>query len=145
MTTPRTLFKFGSGLTGENINGYSTEGAARKAAFHKDGKKFLKQLATELALTPGSYDIRSNLGGIAVSGEVTLHAEHIYVQLAETARPGAQILYRHCQGRKDYCGGQNNMVSVKSLVTAEEQTRFWQNCTRVLTGAVLSNAESRWQ
>ena len=47
----------------------------QKRAFHATGRKRLKSLAAALGFEPGSYDLRSNLGGIAVSGEVTMHHE----------------------------------------------------------------------
>jgi hypothetical protein len=128
------LLNIGDGLTARNIDAYSDEGALRKAAFHQDGKQFLKSLAKALALRPGSFDIRSNLGGIAVSGEVTLHHERLYVQLSESATgPGVSILYRACQGRKDYSGGRNHFCSIDGLQSAEGQTKFWTHCTRILS------------
>ncbi|KAA3442046.1 hypothetical protein C7I87_32575 [Mesorhizobium sp. SARCC-RB16n] len=45
----------------------------QKRRFHTTGRSKLKKLAAELALPPGSYDLRSNKAGIAVSGEITLH------------------------------------------------------------------------
>jgi hypothetical protein len=127
------LFQIDAGLKGEAINAYSSEGLERKKAFHKDGKKFLRQLAAQLALRPGSIEIRSNVGGIAVSGEVTLHSERLYVQLSESMGPGVQILYRYCEGLKDYTGGTNNWYSVELLKTSAGQTRFWENCVRILS------------
>src|SRR3546814_18108394 len=52
-----------------------------KKLFHSDGRKALKRLADALRLAEGSYDLRSNKGGIAVSGEVPLHGDEVYVQL----------------------------------------------------------------
>src|SRR5262245_42343824 len=51
-----------------------------KRAFHNHARRRLKELADALGLAPQSYDLRSNAGGIAVSGEVTMHADHVYVQ-----------------------------------------------------------------
>jgi hypothetical protein len=137
MTAPSMLLNIGAGLTTRNIDAYSDEGALRKAAFHKEGKQFLKSLAKALALRPGSFDIRSNLGGIAVSGEVTLHHERLYVQLSESAiQPGVSILYRSCQGRKDYSGGQNHFCAIGSLTSSDGQTKFWAHCTRILSAPV---------
>ena len=78
---------------------------AQKRSFHATGRKRLKALATALGLEAGSFDVRSNLGGIAVSGEVTLHGEHLYVQICQPATgcgqrhphphlPGPQGLHR---------------------------------------------------
>ena len=89
---------------------------AQKRSFHATGRNRLKALATALRLEPGSFDIRSNLGGVAVSGEVTLHGEHLYVQICQPAT-GADsgILIRACKGRKDYTGGPNNFAPLALL------------------------------
>lgn len=80
-----------------------------KGAMHRAGKAFLKKLAESLGLQKNQFDIRSNMGGIAVAGEITLHAENIYIQICEShTRTGMQILIRKCKGRKDFSGGQNN-------------------------------------
>lgn len=98
------------------INGYSDEGALRKKAFHSKGRAVLRAVAQEMGLQSGSYDIRSNLGGIAGSGEVTLHGEKIYIQFSESCQPGLDILFRRCEGRKDYCGKQNNWMRWEFLL-----------------------------
>ena len=101
----------------QSVNGYSNDGAARKAKLHKYGKLFLKELANKIGLPENTYDIRSNMGGVAVSGEVTLHADTIYMQLSESVvgAPGIGIMFRSCRGRKDYVGGRNQFASTISL------------------------------
>lgn len=81
-----------------------------KLEYHRLGKSILKAIAKELGLQSGTYDIRSNLGGTAVTGEVTLHGEHVYIQLCESG-----VMYRSCKGRKDYSGGYNNWMQVEEL------------------------------
>ncbi|MCC5610990.1 hypothetical protein LC612_30635 [Nostoc sp. CHAB 5834] len=112
-------------LMASGINSYTDEGDAKKSAFHKEGKKFLKALAKQLDLRDGTYDIRSNVAGMAVSGEVTLHGDHLYVQLSESCigRRGVQMLYRSCEGRKDYCGGRNNFAFMADLNNGDTQAR----------------------
>lgn len=99
------------------INEYTEKAAAAKATLHSSGRAFLKHVANELGLAAGDYDIRSNKGGIAVSGEVTLHAEHLYVQLSESfvGNDKVTVMYRTCKDRKDYGGGTNNWTSVDKL------------------------------
>jgi hypothetical protein len=53
-----------------------------KRQFHADGRRALKRLADALGLVEAGYDLRSNKGGIAVSGEVMLHGEEVHVQLS---------------------------------------------------------------
>jgi hypothetical protein len=95
-----------------------------KRAFHSRARRQLKQLAETLGLPLGSYDLRSNLAGIAVSGEVTLHAEYLYVQVSQSAMGcDSGILFRTCQGRKDYHGGSNNFASLDLLNGPDELAR----------------------
>ena len=94
------------------INAYTEVGAMLKATLHKEGKRFLRDVAKELELEKSEFEIRSNQAGIAVSGEVTLHTDRLYIQIAESGMSqGIQILYRTCSGRKDYSGGQNRFIS----------------------------------
>jgi hypothetical protein len=115
--------------TTEALNSYSPEGDARKRAFHKEGKKFLAKIAADLGLTKADYDLRSNVAGIAVSGEVTLHTDTFYLQLSESfMKPGVGMLHRSCKDRKDYTGGQNNMVQLKDLEDDSRYERLLQMC-----------------
>ena len=77
-----------------------------KQRFHTAARARLRRLATTLGFPLGSFDLRSNLGGIAVSGEITLHHDDVYIQVCQPAS-GADsgILIRTCQGRRDYTGG----------------------------------------
>src|SRR5262245_57277995 len=90
--------------------------AQRKARFHSMGRARLQLLAKELGLPKGSFEIRSNQGGIAVSGEVTLHHEKVYVQIAQSCLGNSVgILSRKCNGRKDYTGGRNHWLPLERL------------------------------
>ncbi len=55
----------------------------RKRCFHAVARARPRALAAELRLLAGSYDLRSNMGGIAVSGEIILHHERVYVQVSQ--------------------------------------------------------------
>src|SRR5262245_60488117 len=95
--------------------------AYAKVAFHRNARRRLKQLADALGLPPDTYDLRSNQGGIAVSGEITLHADHLYVQVSQSAVGyDSGILFRTSQGRKDYNGGPNHFASLDLLNRPEE-------------------------
>ena len=90
--------------------------APAKRAFHSHACRQLKRVAAALGLSPGAYDLRSNQGGIAVSGEVTLHADRLYVQACQPATGhDTGVLFRTCQGRKGYHGGPNNFASLDLL------------------------------
>lgn len=108
------------------LNGYTDSGAAAKEAFHKAGTTFLRKLAKELNLQRGEFGIRSNLSGVAGSGEVTLHSDDIYVQLHESCvrRDGVSVLYRSCKSRMDCAGHQNHHVAMQDLADERRQARF---------------------
>lgn len=88
----------------------------RKAQFHGQARGQLRLLADALRLHQTAFDLRSNAGGIAVSGEVTLHADHLYVQASQPATGSdTGILFRSCQHRRDYTGGPNHFASLDLL------------------------------
>lgn len=88
----------------------------QKRRFHTTARSRLKKLAAELHLPSGSYEVRSNRAGIAVSGEVTLHHDSAYIQVGQFGMSsGHGILIRTCKGRKDYTGGANHFVALAML------------------------------
>jgi hypothetical protein len=90
--------------------------AAAKAAFHSAARRQLRKLADELGFTPGTYDLRANKAGIAVSGEITLHHDRVYVQVSQPVTGGRDgILIRTCEGRSDYSGGPNHFAALDAL------------------------------
>jgi hypothetical protein len=90
---------------------------AAKKLFHSDGRKALKRLADALRLPQGQYDLRSQKGGVAVSGEVTLHSDEVYVQLSLGAMgPGREVMFRKVASREDYVGDRNHFASVHDLI-----------------------------
>ena len=102
----------------------------QKHLFHREARKRLKALAEALSLPREAYDIRSNKGGVAVSGEITLHTDDLYVQVCQPAT-GADsgILIRTCKGRKDFTGGPNNFAPLSYL---NELAGLAGYCQRVL-------------
>lgn len=99
-----------------NFNTPTQYDADAKAKFHKAAKKQLRLLGDALGLDRCNYDLRSNMGGIAVSGEVTLHHDNIYIQVSQPCwNTDTGVLFRTCKGRKDYVGGRNNCCSLGML------------------------------
>lgn len=88
---------------------------AQKTIFHQCARDRLARLAFLLGLTPGQYDLRTNVAGIAVSGETTLHADRLYVQVSQSAGMGPVVLFRTCNGRTDYTGDTNNWAEIALL------------------------------
>jgi hypothetical protein len=99
--------------------------ADAKRRFHREARQRLRELAEALGLDPDARDLRSNEGGIAVSGEITLHADRLYVQVSQPAtRADTGILFRTCEGRRDYTGGRNNFASLDLLHRLGELARL---------------------
>jgi hypothetical protein len=80
-----------------------------KEEYRKLGRKILKFIADQMQLPKGSYTISWNPGGIACSGDHTLHTDKVYVALHDNLGWG-WFYWRTCNGRKDYSGGQNQIV-----------------------------------
>lgn len=103
------------------VNGYTALAAENKARFHGEGRRVLRQLARELGLEKSEFDLRSNKGGAAVSGEVTLHTDRYYVQLSVSCCAGlGPVMYRLCDGQADYTGKQNHFADVDVLYEPNE-------------------------
>jgi len=103
---------------------------AAKRTFHAEGRTAMRRLADALGLADGSYDIRSNKGGVAVSGEITLHGDEVWVQLSLGGLgPDREILFRRVNGRKDHCGERNHWASINALLAPD---RFAEQLRRDL-------------
>lgn len=103
-------------LAGKHIDAYSNTGHARKEKYHSLARRKLRKLANLLGLTAKDYRLSTNKGGIAVCGETTLHTDSLYVQVSQSAfGRGQEIMFRKCDGRKDYCGGFNHFTSAGRL------------------------------
>jgi hypothetical protein len=107
--------------------------AANKDAFHSEAKKRLRALAEALGFEKGSFDIRSNRGGNAVSGEITLHHDDLYIQASQPASASSErgLMIRTCKNRKDYTGGQNHFAPLSWLDEANK-TKMVRLATQVL-------------
>ncbi|RSU72114.1 hypothetical protein BRX37_20105 [Sphingomonas sp. S-NIH.Pt3_0716] len=105
---------------------------AAKRTFHSEGRSALRRLAEALGLEAESFEVRSNKGGPAVSGEVTLHGEEAYVQLSLGGLGhGREVLYRRVNGRTDYCGQRNHFASVTDLLTPDRFAAKLRNDLRL--------------
>lgn len=89
-----------------------------KQHFHTRARRSLKALAVALGLQPGEYDLRSNKAGIAVSGEITLHADWVYVSVTQGHLGNDRgVMFRTVKSRKDYSGGTNHFAPLRQLDT----------------------------
>ena len=85
-----------------------------KRGFHTASMRLMRLLAAELGMADKTFDVRSNKGGIAVSGEITLHHERLYMQVSQSCMHPRSLswLIRSCKGKKDYSGGRNHHLPV---------------------------------
>jgi hypothetical protein len=112
-------------LTGDTMvvrDSYEGWDLRNKAAWHRKMASYLRGLAKELGLKPGTFKVRSNEAGPAILGEVTLHADTFYIQVGGSLfdnehlpKESAQLMYRSCNGQKDYTGGQNQWMTYATL------------------------------
>ena len=96
-----------------------------KEKFHRLGKKYLMEVAKKLKLDPKSYSIRSNKAGPAVSGEITLHGEWIYIQFSKGYN-SREFMYRQCHGQKDYTGEFNRWMQWTKLNDITDTVRVFR-------------------
>lgn len=99
-----------SGAYGVNLNDQET-----KDKFHARSVLVLRRIAKQMGLATGTYEVRSNRGGVAVMGEITLHAENVYIQFSCSV-PG-RFMYRGCRNRTDYSGFENRWMAYAELKT----------------------------
>ena len=91
-----------------------------KEQFHRKYRKVLRDLAKSFGLTQNQYEVRSCKGGSAVLGEVILHTDNLYLQVGGSlcGSDDPTVMYRTCNGRKDYCGGVNQFMRIDQLTTS---------------------------
>lgn len=87
-----------------------------KEFFLRAGADLLRYVAVRMGLQPDQYEVRTNRGGIAVSGEVTLHADHVYFQLSQSCTGNTRQLVRGCRSMKDYTGDANQWFLLHDLL-----------------------------
>lgn len=116
--------------------GYDPEA---KRTFHAEAKRALREFARHIGLAPDEYDLRSNLAGPAVSGEITFHSDTLYIQIALSSMgQGREILVRRCNGRADYCGHRNVYCDIAAIA---DHARF-ASLIRRETGIVFNARQS---
>lgn len=118
--------------------------AAAKKEFKLAARQALRKLVELMDLPLGSYDLRWNEGGIAVSGEATLHHDRFYIQvdqsgITDVAGRDMTVMYRTCRNRSDYSGGSNNFAPAQVL---DEPHRMAQLIERLLQGPVVPRLDN---
>lgn len=106
--------------------------AQAKKDFHRVAAMYLKRLQKALDGMYGTGGVRHNQGGIAVSGEITLHLESLYVQVSEPmggmfVGEKKIVMFRECKGLNDYTGGQNHFADAQTLMDTARFSRIIQS------------------
>lgn len=114
---------------------------AAKRVFHAEGRAAMRRLAEALELDERSFDIRSNKAGPAVSGEITLHGEELWVRLSLGCMgPDTEVAFRQVRGRDDHCGDRNRWASINELLAPD---RFAARLRRELRLAAPTSQSAR--
>lgn len=112
-----------------------------KKDFHRVAKRQLKKLADDMGWSKAEYDLRSNLGGIAVSGEITLHHGDLYIQASQSSMGTDKgLMIRTCKDRTDYSGGQNHFAPL-SWLDDDSRGKLVELATKVRQQKVGFNAD----
>jgi hypothetical protein len=108
--------------------------AEAKRAFHTQAHRRLGLLGAALGLTRDAYDVRTTKAGIAVSGEITLHDDCLYVQVSQPVTgQDSGILFRTRGGREDYLGGAKQFRVARPAQSAQGTRTSHQGEVRCLT------------
>lgn len=73
---------------------YNERNATLKDSFHLIAQRRLRLLAAALQLAEGSFEVRSNRGGIGADGDISLTTQNLYVQVGFDDLPGRRVLAR---------------------------------------------------
>lgn len=97
-----------------NLSSGSSYNEERKEEYRKLGKRILTAIVSMVGLKKGEFTISWNPGGIACSGDHTLHTDRFYLALHDNCGTG-WFYWRTCNGRKDYSGGPNQIYHWTTL------------------------------
>lgn len=88
-----------------------TKSGPRKRRFASCARSICRWLRDDV-LDGADGDIRFNPSGPAVSGDITLHTDHVYVNISADLHLQSHlgVMVRTCKHRKDYTGGSNHWV-----------------------------------
>lgn len=109
-----------------------------KKRIHDRLRRILRAWATAHGIPNADKLVRTNLAGIAVSGETILHTDivpgilpnrGIYVVVQPDSQFG--VLYRTVRNTADYVGGANNWISHSDFFRTEGLDNLWATLHRM--------------
>jgi hypothetical protein len=99
----------------QNLGDFNTRDDSEKKKFHTNAKKVLHEIGSRLGLSKSDFDVRSNKAGSASSGDITFHSDKLYITIGGVSVE--KVMYRSCNGRKDYSGGSNQWTTIDNLLS----------------------------
>lgn len=99
----------------QNLGDFNTRDDAMKKEFHINAKKVLLEVGKRLGLSKSDFDVRSNKAGSESSGDITFHSDKLYINIGGLSFE--KVMYRSCNGRKDYSGGSNQWTTIDNLLS----------------------------
>jgi len=99
----------------QNMGAFDTYDSGLKKQFHDNAKKVLREIGKRLGLDKSDFDVRSNKAGPASTGEIHFHSDKLYITIG--GLDSDRVMYRSCNGRKDYSGGSNQWTTLSALLS----------------------------
>ena len=98
--------------------------ADAKRRFHHHARARLLNSPKRSASRPATTICAATKAESPFPAKSRLHADHLYVQASQSAMgPDTGILFRSCEGRRDYTGGRNNFASLDLLHRPDSSPR----------------------
>ena len=121
MTSKKSVKWFIRAARSECIRGYTERESEIKARWLRIGGEILAELAGMVGYAPGEFDIRVNPGGPAVSGNVYMQTDRIFVALGQTVLgTDMGFMWRTCRNREDSEGLDNRWMPWETLAIPEK-------------------------
>lgn len=99
----------------QNLGNFDTYDSAVKNEFHKNAKSVLAEIGKRLGLAKSKFNVRSNKSGQGSTGDITFHSDKLYITIG--GMDVNSVMYRSCDGRKDYTGGSNRWTTLDKLLS----------------------------
>jgi hypothetical protein len=72
------------------------------------------------------------MGGDAVSGEIYLRHDKLYMWITQSFDGQVLLIYRACNGRRDSIGEQNNTIKLTDMKDDGRAAALVQHCLRII-------------
>lgn len=129
-------------LDAEDVHGYTPAAAAHKEKFHLGCKNFLVALGREMGLRAEHYNLTVNAGGMAISGEVSLHADRLHMWMThDVDEDGTHLLYRKCRSRDHFGDAPTAVVWLADLKDPAKQRALVDHLMKIARPELAKSLE----